>query len=61
MVTLGCAYVAENECWIILAPDDVIKAQGYTTAMVKRHEEGHCNSWPRDHRGARVPTASDWK
>src|SRR5262245_10713988 len=53
-VTLGCAFVGKDECWIVLAEDATIESYGWTTEIVKRHEIGHCNGWPGDHRGARL-------
>ena len=50
---LGCAPdIGPKRCRIVLAPDaDIIKA-GFLPEMVRRHEIGHCNGWPADHRGA---------
>src|SRR5215510_2543726 len=31
----------------------VMKARGWTTALLLRHETGHCNGWPSDHPGQR--------
>jgi hypothetical protein len=35
------------------APDDEIKRAGFVPDLIKRHEIGHCNGWPADHKGAR--------
>jgi hypothetical protein len=48
-------------CIIIMVKPEIIKAEGFTDAIVMRHEFGHCANWPADHPGARVPTAADWK
>jgi hypothetical protein len=31
----------------------IMKARGWTTALLLRHETGHCNGWPSDHPGQR--------
>jgi hypothetical protein len=50
---LGCMpELRPGRCWIVLAPDDVIKAAGFPPELVRRHEIAHCNGWPADHRGA---------
>ena len=46
-------------CWIIHAPEKDIIEAGYTVKIVIRHERGHCNNWPSNHPGSRVPTAAD--
>jgi hypothetical protein len=40
-------------CRVIIAADDIIREAGYTPEIVLRHELGHCNGWPGDHKGAR--------
>jgi hypothetical protein len=54
-VTLGCAYSTsdKSECVIVLVSDELIRAAGWTSEIVRRHEIGHCNGFPADHRGAR--------
>ena len=42
-------------CTIHIVDDKVIRAAGYEPDDVRRHEIGHCNGWPADHRGARAP------
>jgi hypothetical protein len=53
---LACAFAVpdQSRCRIVIAPEELIKAAGYTQDMVLRHEQGHCNSWPADHRGQRA-------
>jgi len=60
--TVACVYCGESAtnvcaegigCTIIHAPEDDIVRQGMTLAIVMRHEIGHCNGWPADHRGGR--------
>jgi len=55
-ITLSCAYPYEtmSMCQIVMITDDIIAAAGWTPKIVLRHELGHCNGWPNDHRGARV-------
>lgn len=50
---LGCSYRYGNGCMIVLAPEADIKAAGWSVEIIKRHEVGHCNGWPPDHRNAR--------
>ena len=42
-------------CTIHIVGDNVIRAAGYEPDNIRRHEIGHCNGWPPDHRGARAP------
>src|SRR5262245_46702975 len=55
-ITLGCAYAHERDCTIVIADDDILKAQGLNYQIVLRHEVGHCNNWPNSHAGARPAT-----
>ena len=50
---LGCARIGRDTCEVIVAPEIQLKAFGWTTADVIRHETAHCNGWPGDHRGRR--------
>ena len=47
--------VTAVSCTIHIVNDKVIRAAGYEPDNVRRHEIGHCNGWPADHRGARRP------
>ena len=52
---LGCARrLEEGVCEIVLGSDKTIKAVGVIPAIVFRHEQGHCNGWGSDHKGARA-------
>jgi len=58
-ITLGCMKhfqpdpgAPRGSCHVILAPDEVIEAAGWTPEIVLRHEIGHCNGW-KTHDGAR--------
>lgn len=51
--SIACAYFVTGGCWIIIAPDSVITAAGWTPDIVRRHEIAHCNGWPAGHPGAR--------
>jgi hypothetical protein len=61
-LTLGCARRGLNadgtysnlSCRIIIADDDPLEAAGHDWLTVLRHEIGHCNGWPGDHKGARA-------
>ena len=52
---LACAYPGGEECLVVMVSDRIIELAGWTTDIVRRHEIGHCNGWPKDHRGARQP------
>jgi hypothetical protein len=41
------------DCIVIHATEAFIDASGLTLNLLMRHEIGHCNGWPSDHRGAR--------
>jgi hypothetical protein len=55
-ITPGCSheYPSSNFCHVFIASDEILKAVGWTYETVRRHEIGHCNGWPADHRGARA-------
>jgi hypothetical protein len=36
-------------CIIHMLPDEELRARGFTSEMILRHEVGHCNGWPEDH------------
>jgi hypothetical protein len=50
---LGCSRPGATSCHIVLVADDVIRKWGWTPELMMRHEMGHCNGWPGDHRGQR--------
>jgi hypothetical protein len=54
-IGFGCAFVTKPEgvCIINLVINPVLEANGLDPAIVLRHEMGHCNGWPNDHKGAR--------
>ena len=53
-VPLGCGkLLAADHCVIYLARDEVNRSVGLTTDLVRRHEVGHCNGWPKEHPGGR--------
>jgi hypothetical protein len=60
-VTLGCSYppVHDNQCVIIMLEDKHLEAAGWSAGYVRRHEIGHCNGFPADHRGARPLALSE--
>jgi hypothetical protein len=51
--SLGCAFVNNDRCLILLVDDETIRAKGWTKELMLRHEQAHCNGWPQDHAGAR--------
>jgi hypothetical protein len=57
-LTLACAYPTrdQSECLIIMVSDEIIRAAGWDPKIVRRHEIGHCNGFPADHRGMRPVT-----
>jgi hypothetical protein len=53
---LGCGgKSATGQCHILMADDETIRKHGWTPEIVLRHEIGHCNGWPPNHKGARKP------
>ena len=52
---LACASKGPTGCVIVLASDELFKAQGVSVALARRHERGHCNNWPNDHPNPRMP------
>jgi hypothetical protein len=60
-VPLGCGkLLAADHCVIYLARDEVNRSVGLTTDLVRRHEVGHCNGWPKEHPGGRHFTSHDY-
>jgi hypothetical protein len=56
-VPLACGkLLAADHCVLYLARDEVYRSVGVTTELVRRHEVGHCNGWPKDHPGGRSVT-----
>ena len=58
-LTLGCARPGHTSCRIIMAPEQIIIAGGWTKALMLRHEIGHCNGWGADHAGQRSRDADE--
>lgn len=57
-IALGCRASISNAtpspvCFIVIAKDDILAAQGWSYEQVKRHEIGHCHGWSADHPGMR--------
>jgi hypothetical protein len=50
---LACSVHSTAECYIYIATETEILAQGFTHNVIFRHERGHCNGWPGDHKGGR--------
>jgi hypothetical protein len=58
---LACSYPGyadHRSCIIIMVNDEKMRKQGWTTGLLFRHEQGHCNGWPGDHIGQRPLTDS---
>jgi len=51
---IACAWPRGPSCEIIMVPDEMIVADGFIPELVLRHEQGHCNSWPKDHPNQRA-------
>jgi hypothetical protein len=60
-LTLGCSFnpVRENQCVVIILEDKELEKTGWTAEMIRRHELGHCASWPYDHPGMRGATREE--
>jgi hypothetical protein len=57
-ITLGCAIKVQEArgCIVVIANDDILKDTPWNYEMVLRHENGHCQNWPGDHKGSRPAT-----
>jgi hypothetical protein len=62
LIPVACASWTQalDRCTVWLAPDEAIRARGWPTSLVLRHEIAHCNGWPPDHKGARLATDPNW-
>lgn len=49
---LACSRRVDSDCFIIIAPDDVILKAGFPPDVIKRHEIAHCNGWSGEHKDA---------
>src|SRR5262245_40175826 len=54
-VTVACSvrYNDGKACLIVIGDDKLISRLPWPYQAYLRHEIGHCNGWPADHRGAR--------
>jgi hypothetical protein len=50
----GCSRVLKDRCEVFIVSDKLLKAVGYSYALVLRHELGHCNGWGAGHEGKRL-------
>jgi hypothetical protein len=52
---LACSYPSADgrSCLIIMVNDLLMRRKGWTTGLLFRHEQGHCNGWAGDHPGQR--------
>lgn len=49
--TVACSRgVINGVCHVLIIADKELQAMGHTRRAVMRHEIGHCNGWPADHR-----------
>jgi hypothetical protein len=42
-----------DTCLIYMVTHDIREKYGWSVAIILRHEIGHCNGWPGDHRNSR--------
>jgi len=42
-----------DSCVIHIRNDKDLRAMGWAPEIIRRHEIGHCNGWPGDHKGGR--------
>jgi hypothetical protein len=49
----ACTYPHGATCTIYMRDDAYLRDAGWSPAIVRRHEIGHCNGWPKEHPGAR--------
>jgi hypothetical protein len=62
---LACSYPSYADgfrsCLIIMVKDEIMRRRGWTTGLLFRHEQGHCNGWlGGDHVGQRPLTTNGW-
>ena len=51
---IACAKrTADGGCYILMMDNDFTRKAGMPPEIVLRHEMGHCNGWPPDHRGGK--------
>ena len=50
---LACSTHNSRSCLIVMVNDELMRKRGYTTGLLFRHEQGHCNGWGPDHGGER--------
>ena len=50
---LACSTHTQYSCLIVMVNDEIMRKRGYTTGLLFRHEQGHCNGWGPDHGGER--------
>jgi len=50
---LACSTHTSKACLIVMVKDEILRERGYTTGLLFRHEQGHCNGWGKDHGGER--------
>jgi len=59
---LACSYASYNDglrsCVIVMVKDELMRRKGWTSGLLFRHEQGHCNGWPGDHPGQRELTGN---
>jgi len=55
---LACSYASYHDglrsCIIVMVRDEVMRKKGWTSGLIFRHEQGHCNGWPGTHVGQRA-------
>jgi exosome complex RNA-binding protein Csl4 len=49
----ACMTFKDGICTITILHDSELEKLGIPPALAMRHEIGHCNGWPGDHKGAR--------
>jgi hypothetical protein len=60
-ITFACAFRLAGTpkgkpwpyCRIVIANADILRDAPWSYETILRHEFGHCNGWPKDHKGAR--------
>ena len=57
---LACSYPSYMDnfksCQIVMVKDETMRKRGWTSGLLFRHEQGHCNGWPGSHLGQRELT-----
>jgi hypothetical protein len=46
----GCSRIKDGECQVMVPITGIGGVAERAAELIRRHEIGHCNGWPQDHR-----------